>query len=131
MSDITVEADRFGIALSGILSRVSEQVEASMEEPVRESAKVARKEWRDRAPRKTGAYFKSITYTVKKATGDVHAEVGSKTLPGLPHLLEKGHATIGGGHTRAFKHIAPAADSAIEVFERRMPEAVESALRSV
>ena len=69
MSDITVEADRFGIALSGILSRVSEHVEASMEEPVRESAKVARKEWKAGAPKKTGAYAASITYTVKKATG--------------------------------------------------------------
>lgn len=131
MSDITVEADAFAMALEGILGDVDAAVAESVKEPVRKGAQTARKGWRSRAPKRTGRYAKSIQYTVKGSGRETHAEIGSKTLPGLPHLLEKGHATVGGGYVPGKEHIAPAAEEAFSQFEDDVSRAVEEALGSV
>ena len=92
-SDITVEADAFGAALEE-LSRCGEVVDEAIRPAVQKAGRTAKKEWQANAPKRTGRYAASISYTVKGQSHDTHMEAGSKTLPGLPHLLEKGHATI-------------------------------------
>lgn len=42
------------------------------------------------------------------------ATIHNSTKYRLTHLLEKGHALVGGGRTRAFPHIAPVAEKAEE-----------------
>ena len=41
-------------------------------------------------------------------------------LPGLPHLLEHGHANRGGGRTEGRVHIAPVEEQLIEEFEKKV-----------
>lgn len=41
-------------------------------------------------------------------------------LPGLPHLLEHGHANRGGGRTEGRVHIAPVEDKLITEFEKKV-----------
>ena len=55
-------------------------------------------------------------------------EIGSASMPGLAHLLEKGHASVGGGFVSGREHIAPAADEAFDDFERRLGASVERAI---
>lgn len=115
MSDVIIELDRFADAMDGILTDAHGKLRAGARKGVTEGAKVARRDWKAKAPKKTGAYAASISYQVsQKGDEVVTSEVGSKTMPGLPHLLEKGHAIVGGGRSRAVEHIAPAADEAFK-----------------
>ena len=43
-------------------------------------------------------------------------------MPGLPHLLEKGHATIGGGRVPGRVHIDPAAQSGFDAAMQAVEE---------
>lgn len=126
-----VDVDAFGSTISGILGELADKVGDSMPDVVREGAKVGRREWRANAPVDTGAYAKTITYRVKKTSDGATAEIGSSTMPGLPHLLEKGHAKVGGGRVAARVHIAPAAEDAFDATEEAAEKAVEEAIRAV
>ena len=46
-------------------------------------------------------------------------------LPGLPHLLEHGHAKRNGGRTRAIVHIQPVEDELIKSFEEEVAKAID------
>lgn len=132
--DVSVESDRFAAAISQILDNVKNGVETGIKEPVRDAGKTARREWRSnwngiRKGRSSGPkYAQSISYTVKDRSGDISVEIGSKTMPGLPHLLELGHATVGGGFVPGRPHISPAADTAMEQFEKDVEKAVQEAI---
>lgn len=76
----------------------------------------------------TGKYARSISHKMISGGGDPSGEIGSASLPGLAHLLEKGHARVGGGSVPAYKHIEPAAEKAFDHFEDAMGLAVEEAI---
>ena len=64
----------------------------------------------------TGKYASGWTYqTEKKRYGNV-TTIYNK-LPGLPHLLENGHAKRGGGRVAGRKHIAPVEAELTRTFE--------------
>lgn len=46
-------------------------------------------------------------------------------LPGLPHLLEYGHAKRNGGRTAAIVHIAPVEAELIKSFEEEVKNAID------
>lgn len=48
------------------------------------------------------------------AVGIIH----NKKVPGLAHLLEKGHALRQGGRTKAYPHIAPVEEKLIEEYTK-------------
>lgn len=77
---------------------------------------------------KTGRYANSIRHHMLRGGSEPEGETGSPTMPGLAHLLEKGHSSIGGGSVPAYEHIAPAADEAFDDFESLLDKAVEEAI---
>ena len=129
MSDVTCDVDGFAAAMQGILDRLDDAIEDGRPQVVREAAKTARKEWKAKAPKKTGRYADSIQMKVFKDTAsETKADVGSATLPGLPHLLEHGHAKVGGGRVPARPHVAKAAEIAMQQLEEEINDLVDRAI---
>lgn len=106
------------IAVSEILSKYSDVVGEALEQTIEKVAKEAKKGISAKAPG-SGKYAKSWkarntgTRTAPEYT--VYSD-----LPGLPHLLEHGHAMRGGGRSRAFPHIAPVEDRIPQMIEQEI-----------
>ena len=86
---------------------------------VDETSKEAVKKLRAAKPSGSGDYSSWDEYdagwTYKKTKGkkgDVMSTIHNAKKYRLTHLLEKGHAKVNGGRTRAFPHIAPVAEEA-------------------
>ena len=81
---------------------------------VNETSKEALQELRSAHPAGSGQYGSWNSYnrgwTAKKTKRDKTATIHNATDYQLTHLLEKGHAKVNGGRTRAFPHIAPVAE---------------------
>ena len=81
---------------------------------VSDTSKTALQKLRSAHPAGSGEYGSWQKYnrgwTVMKTKRDKTATIHNATDYRLTHLLEKGHALVGGGRARAFPHIAPVAE---------------------
>lgn len=113
-------------AISKWLEEYNDDVLIAMEESVDSVAKDSVKKLKSESPKgATGKYAKGWTYTKDTARLRVGATIhGKKGTYNLAHLLEFGHAIVGGGRskgkTRAITHIEPVERWAIEEFQRRL-----------
>ena len=106
-----ISVDKFSSSIGSILDEYADAQTDILDKGLRAGAKLAAQEWRDGAPVDTGQYKKSIHY--KKMPSDPEKpeyRVYSKQYQ-VVHLLEKGHAKIGGGRVAARVHVEPAAEA--------------------
>lgn len=64
-------------------------------------------------------YASSWTSTVETGRMSTQGTIYNK-IPGLPHLLENGHAKRGGGRVEGRPHIAPVEETIIEQYMREV-----------
>lgn len=117
---ISVEADQFATTLDGLLGEIRHVSEEALFKGIHDGCELGRDEVRQSASAQGWKkYPSSWTYRTIRSKGGTEGHIYS-TTPGLPHLLEKGHAKIGGGRTVAKPHILEPAHDAFDYTRKRV-----------
>lgn len=109
-----VTADGISDAIKGLLDEYQEGVIESLGEVVQKVSKAGAQALADSSNNtfhdvhlKKGRYGSGWTSVVSSDRLSVKGTLYNKKYPGLPHLLENGHAKRGGGRVAGKPHIAP------------------------
>lgn len=133
MDNISVDVDRFGLALDKMLGNIYETMSEQLKPVIRDCCKQARRECKDLAAKEFGQpydehYKDGFAFRVKYKNDVYVGEVGNKKKAGLTHLLEKGHARVGGGYVEGREHVSVAAKHAFDRFEEEAMAVVKGSL---
>lgn len=104
-----------------ILDKYADDLTVSMKDAAKEVARKGVQKVRENARGSfggTGEYAKGWKSKVTEGRLSTSAVIYNKDAPGLPHLLEHGHAKRGGGRVEGRVHIKPVEDELVESFER-------------
>lgn len=116
---MAVRIDELADAIAAELRAYSQEVAEDVKKSVHASADAAVSILRTTSPEDTGSYKKGWRKrTAFESESDIRLQVHNKTDYQLTHLLEDGHAKVGGGRTEGKPHIAPAADQAAQLLEK-------------
>lgn len=123
MASRRVPADRLTAEIDGILAKYGEDLQGNLNEIVKEMSKKGAKELRRQSSSTfggSGSYASG--WTSKAETGRVSAQgtIYNGKLPGLPHLLEHGHANRNGGRTAGRIHISDVEEKLLKEFESKV-----------
>lgn len=109
--------------LSEYSQEVVEKVNISSEKVGKETVKMLKAT----SPKKTGKYAKSWAMKTEPEVGQPHKRIIHAKAPHyrLTHLLEHGHAKVGGGRVPGKPHIRPAEEEVIREFTAAVEEAIK------
>jgi hypothetical protein len=103
------------------LQSYNQDVTDMLKEEVKSAAKETVKEIKETAPKLTGDYRKGWKSKVQYETSDdIRMTVYNPKEYPLTHLLEHGHAKVGGGRVAAIPHLKPAEEHLAEKLENRI-----------
>ena len=125
-----IPVDRLTAEINKILTEYGDKVQENVNDAAKRVTKAGAKAVKAGAQSsfKIGKGEKNYAkgWTSKFETGRVSAQgvIYNKDLPGLPHLLEHGHANRGGGRTPGRAHIAPVERQIIEDFTKAVKAAI-------
>ena len=115
-----IQINDFSSYMADLIAEFGDEAVEANETAIRKVAKDVTKELRSAGSFGGSAYRKTIGAEIKTSRIGIEASVGSKTLPGLTHLLEFGHAKKNGGRTKAFNFIAPINDTVEAKYMKEM-----------
>lgn len=125
-----IPIDRLSAEINKILTEYGNEVQENVDDAARRVTKAGAKAVRGNAQStfRVGNGEKNYAkgWTSKFETGRLSAQgiIYNKDLPGLPHLLEHGHANRNGGRTPGRSHIAPVEQKIIKDFEEAVKKAI-------
>lgn len=122
--------DKLDVAIQKILAEYSANITENVKEATKAVAKEGAKAVKANARGSFGGTGKYASgWASKYEDGRVSGTgfVYNRTVPGLPHLLENGHALRNGGRYGGIKHIAPVEKEIIDKFMKAVNEAIDSA----
>lgn len=116
-----VTIDNLESAVMNILEEYGDEVQKNMDEITKRVGKVGVQALRSEARAKFNGrkYASSWTYEVENGRFGTTVTIYSK-MPGLPHLLEHGHASRNGGRVDGRPHIKPVEENLISQMENEV-----------
>lgn len=122
-----IPIDRLSAEINKILTEYGDEVQENVTEATEKVTKAGVKAIRSNA-RSTfggsGKYAKGWTSKFEKGRLSSQGIIYNGQVPGLPHLLEHGHANRNGGRTAGKPHIAPVEQKIIEDFTREVEKGI-------
>lgn len=113
-------------AVKQILDEYKLECTEDMKEAVKEAAKVGVKKVKENSRNSFNGknYYRGWTSTLEEGRLSAQGIIYNSKLPGLPHLLEKGHAKRGGGRVNGRLHIEPVQDELVKIFEEELEKRI-------
>jgi len=122
----TVSIDNLGAEIALAVQQYTEDVSEAILREVDATSKAVLDDIQARSPVRTGEYKKGWKRK-KDGKGDrIKYTIYQAKKPRIAHLLEFGHAKIGGGRVRAREHIRPAYEKHVPAMEKRIKRIVEN-----
>lgn len=116
-----VTIENLDTAIQGILQEYEDDVSANLDTITNKIGKAGVKALNNASKSKFDGkkYSKSWTSTTEKGRLYTTVTLHSK-MPGLPHLLEHGHAKVNGGRVKGRAHIEPVEQKLVTEYEREV-----------
>ena len=118
-----IPIDKLTDEIEGILKKYGDDTAHNLSEIVKEMSKKGAQTVKAQARSSfggTGRYAKGWTSQTETNRVSAQGIIYNQDLPGLPHLLEHGHANRGGGRTPGRIHIANVEDQLVKEFEQKV-----------
>ena len=120
-SSKTIQGQDLGKAIVDELYKYNTEVQKEIRERVDLASKNIKRGIqqgaRAKLKKKSGRYARGWRIKQQNQGSSVSRIIHQGAVPGLPHLLEHGHAKRGGGRVRAIPHIAPVVERELEDME--------------
>jgi hypothetical protein len=122
-----INIDKLASEIAKELSTYSQEVVQRVNVSSERVGKTAVKQLKQTSPKRYGKYAKSWTMKTEPEVGQPHTRIIHAKAPHyrLAHLLEYGHAKVGGGRVEGKPHIRPAEEQVIKDFVSEVEEAIK------
>lgn len=121
-----IPIDRLATEITKAVQEYTEDVQEAIESKVDEVAEEVLQEVKRIAPKRTGKYRRGFVKTNRDGYGRIRRIVWNKRHYMLVHLLEFGHAKVGGGRVAARPHLRPAYDK----YASKLPDEIKKIIRN-
>lgn len=126
MANISI--DQLSAEIAKGLAEYSQEVVEKVNISSEKVGKAAVKQLQKTSPKRYGKYAKSWAVKTEPEVGQPHKRIVHVKAPHhrLAHLLEHGHAKVGGGRVEGKPHIRPAEEMVIQEFMQEVEEAIKN-----